>query len=235
MNYANSYFWTGKSFAAQYFTAVPFGLNFQGFNGWYYDGGGAQLWREVYDRFNLVPILARQHRRADDRLVPQGDQDRRRPQGRQDAHPGSRRPRLQGARRRLASDRARRDLPEPRARRDRCRRIRRSVPRPPARPAQGREVLLHDRLARDGDRERGHHQQGEVEQPAGRPQGDRRERLRRLQRHQRSLVPEEQRRGDGRPGEEPGHHRAAVARRRGEGAARRDRQDPRPRRWRAIR
>jgi TRAP-type mannitol/chloroaromatic compound transport system substrate-binding protein len=57
MNYANAYFWTGKSFAAQYFTAVPFGLNFQGFNGWYYDGGGAQLWREVYDRFNLVPIL----------------------------------------------------------------------------------------------------------------------------------------------------------------------------------
>ena len=58
MNYANSYFWTGKSFAAQYFTAVPFGLNFQGFNGWYYDGGGAQLWSEVYDRFNLVPFLA---------------------------------------------------------------------------------------------------------------------------------------------------------------------------------
>jgi TRAP-type mannitol/chloroaromatic compound transport system substrate-binding protein len=57
MNYANAYFWTGKSFAAQYFTAVPFGLNFQGFNGWYYDGGGAALWREVYDRFNLVPIL----------------------------------------------------------------------------------------------------------------------------------------------------------------------------------
>ena len=94
MNYANSYFWTGKSFAAQYFTAVPFGLNFQGFNGWYYDGGGAQLWREVYDRFNLVPILVRQHRRADDRLVPQGDQDGRRPQGRQDAHPGPRRARL---------------------------------------------------------------------------------------------------------------------------------------------
>src|SRR5512147_1976979 len=53
MNYANSYFWTGKSFAAQYFCAVPFGLNFQGFNGWYYDGGGRELWREVYDRFNL--------------------------------------------------------------------------------------------------------------------------------------------------------------------------------------
>jgi TRAP-type mannitol/chloroaromatic compound transport system substrate-binding protein len=57
MNYANSYFWTGKSFAAQYFTAVPFGLNFQGLNGWMYDGGGLDLWREVYDRFNLVPFL----------------------------------------------------------------------------------------------------------------------------------------------------------------------------------
>jgi TRAP-type mannitol/chloroaromatic compound transport system substrate-binding protein len=56
MNYANSYFWTGKSFAAQYFTAVPFGLNFVGFNGWLYDGGGIELWREVYDKFNLVPF-----------------------------------------------------------------------------------------------------------------------------------------------------------------------------------
>jgi TRAP-type mannitol/chloroaromatic compound transport system substrate-binding protein len=56
-NYANAYFWTGKSFAAQYFTAVPFGLNFQGLNGWMYDGGGLALWREVYDRFNLVPFL----------------------------------------------------------------------------------------------------------------------------------------------------------------------------------
>ena len=57
MNYANAYFWTGKIFAGQYFTAVPFGLNFQGLNGWMYDGGGLQLWREVYDRFNLVPFL----------------------------------------------------------------------------------------------------------------------------------------------------------------------------------
>src|SRR5256885_3573952 len=57
MNYANAYFWTGKIFAGQYFTAVPFGLNFQGLNGWMYDGGGLGLWREAYDRFNLVPFL----------------------------------------------------------------------------------------------------------------------------------------------------------------------------------
>lgn len=58
MNHANAYFWTGKSFAAQYFTAVPFGLNFQGMNGWLYEGGGMDLYREVYDRFNLVPFAA---------------------------------------------------------------------------------------------------------------------------------------------------------------------------------
>lgn len=55
MNYGNAYFWTGKSFAAQYFTAVPFGLNFQGINGWLYDGGGLALYQEVYDKFGLVP------------------------------------------------------------------------------------------------------------------------------------------------------------------------------------
>jgi TRAP-type mannitol/chloroaromatic compound transport system substrate-binding protein len=54
MNHANSYFWTGKTFAAQYFTAVPFGLNFQGMNGWLYDGGGQALWNEVYAPFGMV-------------------------------------------------------------------------------------------------------------------------------------------------------------------------------------
>src|SRR5215470_17752721 len=57
MNYGNAYFWTGKSFAAQYFTAVPFGLNFQGMNGWLYDGGGLALYQEVYDKFALVPLV----------------------------------------------------------------------------------------------------------------------------------------------------------------------------------
>ena len=37
--------------------------------------------------YNAVPIPCGQHRRADGRLVPQGDQDARRPQGPQDAHP----------------------------------------------------------------------------------------------------------------------------------------------------
>lgn len=54
MNHANSYFWTGRTFAAQYFTAVPFGLNFQGLNGWFYDGGGIPLWHEVYAPFGMI-------------------------------------------------------------------------------------------------------------------------------------------------------------------------------------
>ena len=56
MNCANAYFWAGKTFAAQYFTAVPFGFNFQGMNAWLYHGGGIKLWEEVYAPFNLVPI-----------------------------------------------------------------------------------------------------------------------------------------------------------------------------------
>jgi TRAP-type mannitol/chloroaromatic compound transport system substrate-binding protein len=56
MNHANAYFWTGKTAAAQYFTAVPFGLNFQGMNGWLYDGGGNELWNEVYAPFGMVAM-----------------------------------------------------------------------------------------------------------------------------------------------------------------------------------
>src|SRR5688572_3929277 len=54
MNHANSYFWTGRTFAAQYFTAVPFGLNFQGMNGCLYDGGGIALWHEGDRPFGMV-------------------------------------------------------------------------------------------------------------------------------------------------------------------------------------
>jgi TRAP-type mannitol/chloroaromatic compound transport system substrate-binding protein len=35
---------------------VPFGLNFQGMNGWLYDGGGINLWNEVYAPFGMVAM-----------------------------------------------------------------------------------------------------------------------------------------------------------------------------------
>ena len=53
-NGANSYFWSGKSFAAQYFTTVPFGMSFLGHMAWLYHGGGIDLWHEVYEPFNCV-------------------------------------------------------------------------------------------------------------------------------------------------------------------------------------
>ena len=49
-----SYYWAGKVPAAQWFAAVPFGLNPQGINAWFYSGGGLKLWEEVYAPFNLV-------------------------------------------------------------------------------------------------------------------------------------------------------------------------------------
>ncbi|SEO95882.1 TRAP transporter substrate-binding protein [Aquisalimonas asiatica] len=56
LNHACSYYWAGESFAAQYFTTVPFGMTFQGFNAWLTEGGGYELWKEVYEPFNLVPL-----------------------------------------------------------------------------------------------------------------------------------------------------------------------------------
>jgi TRAP-type mannitol/chloroaromatic compound transport system substrate-binding protein len=58
MGHGAAYYWKGKSSAAQFFAAVPFGLNAQEMNGWLYHGGGLQLWKEIYAEFNLVPAAA---------------------------------------------------------------------------------------------------------------------------------------------------------------------------------
>lgn len=58
LNHGCSYYWAGQSFAAQYFTTVPFGMTFQGFNAWLNHGGGYELWQEVYKPYNLVPLAA---------------------------------------------------------------------------------------------------------------------------------------------------------------------------------
>lgn len=58
MGHGAAYYWAGKSPAAQFFAAVPFGLNAQGMNAWIYTGGGMELWEEVYGKFNLKPLPA---------------------------------------------------------------------------------------------------------------------------------------------------------------------------------
>jgi TRAP-type mannitol/chloroaromatic compound transport system substrate-binding protein len=58
LGHGASYYWKGKSEAAQFFSAVPFGLTAQEMNGWLYHGGGMELWREVYAPFDLQPLAA---------------------------------------------------------------------------------------------------------------------------------------------------------------------------------
>jgi len=58
MGHGASYYWRGKSEAAQFFTTIPFGLNAHEQNAWLYYGGGLELWGEVYEPFNLVPFPA---------------------------------------------------------------------------------------------------------------------------------------------------------------------------------
>lgn len=50
-----AYYWAGKTPACQWFAAVPFGLSAQGMNAWFYEGGGIELWEEVYKPFNMIP------------------------------------------------------------------------------------------------------------------------------------------------------------------------------------
>lgn len=58
MGHSGPYYWKGKAEAVQFFCAVPFGMNAQEQNGWLYHGGGLELWRELYARFDLVPFPA---------------------------------------------------------------------------------------------------------------------------------------------------------------------------------
>ncbi len=58
MGHGASYYWKGKSEAAQFFAAVPFGLTADEMNAWLYHGGGMDLWRQVYEPFGLVPTAA---------------------------------------------------------------------------------------------------------------------------------------------------------------------------------
>jgi len=58
MGHGASYYWKGKSEAAQFFSTVPFGLTAQEMNAWLYYGGGMELWQELYKPFGLLPVAA---------------------------------------------------------------------------------------------------------------------------------------------------------------------------------
>lgn len=56
MGHDASYYHKGKVAAAQFFTAIPFGMNAAELSGWLHYGGGLELWRELYASFNIVPF-----------------------------------------------------------------------------------------------------------------------------------------------------------------------------------
>lgn len=56
MGHSAAYYWKGKILAAPFFTSVPFGMNVTEINGWLNYGGGLELWREIYEPFNLIPF-----------------------------------------------------------------------------------------------------------------------------------------------------------------------------------
>ncbi|WP_022669377.1 TRAP transporter substrate-binding protein [Desulfospira joergensenii] len=58
MGHGAAYYWAGKSPAAQFFAAVPFGFNAQSINAWLLSGGGMELWEELYAKFNMKPFVA---------------------------------------------------------------------------------------------------------------------------------------------------------------------------------
>lgn len=52
-----AYYWAGKDPATQFFASVPFGMNAQQLNAWILCGGGMELWKELYAKYGLVPML----------------------------------------------------------------------------------------------------------------------------------------------------------------------------------
>lgn len=53
---SGSTYWSGKIPSADLFTAVPFGFEPEDYLQWLYHHGGLQLWRETYEKHNIIPF-----------------------------------------------------------------------------------------------------------------------------------------------------------------------------------
>ncbi len=54
--HSGPYYWKGKNEAFSLFSGFPFGMIAQELNAWFDFGGGMDLWRELYAKYNLVPF-----------------------------------------------------------------------------------------------------------------------------------------------------------------------------------
>ena len=55
--HSGPYYWKGKNSALSVIGGVPFGMIPSETNSWMRFGGGLELWREFYDKYNLYPLL----------------------------------------------------------------------------------------------------------------------------------------------------------------------------------
>ena len=57
MYHGAEYYWQGRSKAFNFFAAVPFGMTAAEVNAWIHHDGGATLWAELSNRFNVQPMM----------------------------------------------------------------------------------------------------------------------------------------------------------------------------------
>ena len=55
--HSGPYYWKGKNSAFSLFSGFPFGLTAEEINSWMYYGNGMKLWRKLYAKHNLYPLL----------------------------------------------------------------------------------------------------------------------------------------------------------------------------------
>ncbi len=55
--HSGPYYWKGKNSAFALFSGMPFGMDAEEINSWMLYGEGLALWRELYGKYNLYPLL----------------------------------------------------------------------------------------------------------------------------------------------------------------------------------
>jgi TRAP-type mannitol/chloroaromatic compound transport system substrate-binding protein len=58
LGHTASYYWQGKVPGSPFFSSIPFGMTAQEMNAWLAYGGGAELWKEIYAPFGIIPVRA---------------------------------------------------------------------------------------------------------------------------------------------------------------------------------
>ena len=55
--HSGPYYWKGKNSAFSLYSGIPFGFTAEEVNSWMLFGGGLELWRDQYSKYNLYPLL----------------------------------------------------------------------------------------------------------------------------------------------------------------------------------